>query len=202
MYNSATEQTARMKAAYNYSQKEKENLRLKEEVKTRRIFFACVSVSLFLVILLLLSYIRHLKNKETLISMRRDLFLNPKRTERNTNTYEERLGEMKGRASYKRVIAVVDNPSWKMEQDDWQRLATDINNVWPEFDERLKRFCDMSAVQYRLCLLVMIKMAPTDMANLLNRSKSTVTSIRSRLYKKAFGEEKKPEDWDNAIRSL
>lgn len=139
---------------------------------------------------------------DTMISMRRDLFLDSKRTEERERIYEEKLTVINKKASYKRVVAIAANPSRKMEQDDWDRLAMDINKVWPGFDDGLKKLCDMSTVQYRLCLLVMVKISPTDMATLLNRSKSTITSIRSRLYKKAFGEDKSPEYWDNAIRYM
>ncbi len=202
MYNSAIEQTARMKAAYNYSQKEKENLKLREDAKLGRTKLACVLTSSFLVILLLISYIRHIKNKAAIMSMRHDLFLGLKNKKESERTYEEKIAMISRKASYKRVVAIAANPSRKMEQDDWDRLAMDINKVWPGFDDGLKKLCDMSTVQYRLCLLVMVKISPTDMATLLNRSKSTITSIRSRLYKKAFEEDKRPEDWDDVIRSI
>lgn len=200
--NMAIEQTARMKAAYNYSQKEKENLKLREDAKLGRTKLACVLISSLLVILLLISYIRHIKNKAAIMSMRHDLFLGLKHKKESERTYEEKIAMISRKASYKRVVAIAANPSRKMEQDDWNRLAMDINKVWPGFDDGLKKLCDMSTVQYRLCLLVMVKISPTDMATLLNRSKSTITSIRSRLYKKAFGEDKRPEDWDDVIRSI
>lgn len=136
------------------------------------------------------------------MSMRHDLFLGLKNKKESERTYEEKIAMISRKASYKRVVAIAANPSRKMEQDDWDRLAMDINKVWPGFDDGLKKLCDMSTVQYRLCLLVMVKISPTDMATLLNRSKSTITSIRSRLYKKAFEEDKRPEDWDDVIRSI
>ena len=51
-------------------------------------------------------------------------------------------------------------------------------------------------------MLTKINFRPLDIATILNISQNSVASIRSRLYKKYFGEKGKAKDWDDFILNL
>jgi hypothetical protein len=50
--------------------------------------------------------------------------------------------------------------------------------------------------------LLKIRTAPAEIATVLNKDKSTISSMRRRLYKKVFGKEGSGKDWDEFILSL
>ena len=51
-------------------------------------------------------------------------------------------------------------------------------------------------------MLVKLEMKPVDIASLTARSQSTVSSIRTRLFKKFFGKNSSPQEWDNFIQTF
>lgn len=53
-----------------------------------------------------------------------------------------------------------------------------------------------------VCLLLKIELKPIYIALLTNRERNTISSIRKRLYKRAFGKDVEPKKWDEFIRSL
>ena len=60
----------------------------------------------------------------------------------------------------------------------------------------------LSTIEYQLCLLIKVRTAPTEIAAVLNKDKSTISAMRRRLYKKVFSKEGTGKDWDEFILSL
>jgi hypothetical protein len=85
---------------------------------------------------------------------------------------------------------------------DWQALADAINQVYPQFTPRLLSLCRMTTHEYHVCLLLKAGFEPIRIATLTLRSKAAVSTVRSRLYEKAFGKKGSAKDWDEVIRTL
>ncbi len=85
---------------------------------------------------------------------------------------------------------------------DWVELEQRLKAVYPGFSSTLRSLHRLSETEYRVCLLIKLKISPNEMALLLNRSQSAISTIRSRLYQKVFGQKGGSKDWDAFILSL
>jgi len=70
------------------------------------------------------------------------------------------------------------------------------------FKENVYAIYPMSPLEYNICLLLKMKISATNIAFLTCHSKESISSIRRRLYKKAFNKDGSPSDWDAIISSL
>ena len=89
-----------------------------------------------------------------------------------------------------------------MTEGDWTELAETVNNVYMGFSEKLYSLYRMSEQDYRVSLLIKIRMQPKDIATLTAHSKESIASTRSRLYQKVFGKKGSTKDWDDFILSI
>lgn len=87
-------------------------------------------------------------------------------------------------------------------KDEWEEIAGSLNRVYPGFTNRLFNLSRMSEIESHVCLLIKLRVPPKDMATLLCKSSSTISSIRSRLYSKVFGHDGGAKEWDDFILSL
>ncbi|MBQ6965328.1 MAG: hypothetical protein IJP82_06520 [Bacteroidaceae bacterium] len=85
---------------------------------------------------------------------------------------------------------------------EWKELERQLKVVYPRFSSSLYGLYNLSPVEYRVCLLLKIRTKPVEIAAVLNKDKSSVSSIRKRLYKKVLGKEGSGNDWDEFILSL
>lgn len=90
----------------------------------------------------------------------------------------------------------------KIEDADWQELTLVIDETYNQFSERLSQLYPIKERELQVCLLLKIKMSPTQISAIILRSKQAITSIRKRLYVKAFNQEGTPEQWDNFIHEF
>jgi hypothetical protein len=86
--------------------------------------------------------------------------------------------------------------------DEWQEIDTSLNRVYSGFSGKLFNLFRMSDIEYHVCLLIKLRIPTKDMAAVLCKEVSTISSIRSRLYKKVFGRKGSAKDWDEFILSL
>ena len=87
-------------------------------------------------------------------------------------------------------------------EEDWQQLSSIVNNIYTGFAEKLYSLYNMSEQDYRVCLLIKVRVQPKEIATLTAHSKESVASTRSRLYQKIFGKKGSTRDWDEFILSL
>lgn len=85
---------------------------------------------------------------------------------------------------------------------DWNDMESQLKRVYPGFTNNLFNLCTMSDIEYHVCLLTKLHTSPTEMANVLCKDTSSISSIRSRLYQKVFGKKGGAKDWDEFILSL
>lgn len=90
----------------------------------------------------------------------------------------------------------------RLKDDDWHDIENQIKKVYPGFSSQLRGLYAMSELEYQVCLLVKLRIAPSDMAAVLARDVSTISTVRSRLYKKVFGQKGGAKEWDEFILSV
>lgn len=98
----------------------------------------------------------------------------------------------------RRRIEAGDN----IKPDEWKELEQHLKAIYPRFISSLYGLYNLSPTEYQVCLLTKIRSTPKEMADVLCKDKSTISSIRKRLYKKVFGKEGSGKEWDELILSL
>ena len=94
------------------------------------------------------------------------------------------------------------NEGRMMDETDWQALSDLVNRVYSGFTEKLYELYNLSSQDYRVSLLIKVRVQPKDIAILTAHSKESVVSTRSRLYSKVFGKKGSSKDWDEFILSI
>ncbi|MCM1109304.1 MAG: hypothetical protein NC388_09720 [Clostridium sp.] len=89
-----------------------------------------------------------------------------------------------------------------LRPDDWEELECGMRPVYAHFFSQLPALCKMSLLERRVCLLIKLRFSPSEMAAVLCKDISTISSIRSRLFKKVFQRSGGSKDWDEFILSL
>ncbi|MBR1520675.1 MAG: hypothetical protein IJ635_05500 [Bacteroidaceae bacterium] len=89
-----------------------------------------------------------------------------------------------------------------LKPQDWKELEHQLKVVYPNFSSSLYGLYHLSDTEFQVCMLTKIRTSPKDISEVLNKDKSSVSSIRKRLYKKVFGKEGSGKEWDEFILSL
>ena len=90
----------------------------------------------------------------------------------------------------------------RLNEDDWQEMEQEVKKAYPDFVHKLLTLTALSEVEFRTCMLIRLSVPPSAMADVLHRDLSSVSTIRSRLYRKVFGKKGSSHDWDEFILSL
>jgi hypothetical protein len=90
----------------------------------------------------------------------------------------------------------------RLKDEEWQEIENKIRKVYPGFISQLRGLYAMSELEYQVCLLIKIRIAPSDIASVIARDMSTISTVRSRLYKKVFGQKGGAKEWDEFILSI
>ncbi len=222
-YYNSLEAIAKAKAVYDYRLRENENktLALKSTRLQRNIMILGL-VLVVLVVIILSQITRYRKQKIFFSSLRLDY----ENRERQTKVYEQEIYSLKQELAYREkqddlitcdvgenlfseypiVIKFIDskiNPEIKYNSQDWQDLENVLKNKFPNFYLKLRVNNALSEIEWRVTMLVKIGVSPNQISRITNKSSSSITSIRARLYKKTFGTENaSAKDWDELVRSL
>ena len=86
--------------------------------------------------------------------------------------------------------------------EDWNNLDDFINLQFPGFKNVLYKLAKLNEIEYYVCLLLKSKFTPTEIASIINRSRHTISPMRSRLYYKLFKKQGSTHDFDEFINSL
>ena len=127
----------------------------------------------------------------------------------------------KGKESNGIALIVIDALHWLCPKRDGQELRVDdvleivkrlrhmaeelerqLNVVYPSFTNHLFSLYPMSELEYQVSLLIKLRISPSDMANVLARDISTISSTRSRLYQKVFHRKGSSREWDDFVLSI
>ncbi len=86
--------------------------------------------------------------------------------------------------------------------EDWDEVERQLKLVYPGFTNKLRSLRPLSELEYQVCLLIKLRIAPKDMASVLCRDMSTISTVRSRLYQKVFGRRGGAREWDEFVLSI
>lgn len=89
-----------------------------------------------------------------------------------------------------------------VSEEEWNEIDERFKSVYPRFTSTLLKLHDMSQVEYRVCMLLKLNITPSVIADVLYKDKSSISSIRRRLYTKVFDKKGTSKDWDEFINSL
>lgn len=90
----------------------------------------------------------------------------------------------------------------RLKEEDWADVEQQLKTVYPGFASQLRSLYAMSELEYQVCLLIKLRIAPKDIAAVLARDVSTISTVRSRLFQKVFGKKGGAKEWDDFILSI
>jgi hypothetical protein len=100
--------------------------------------------------------------------------------------------------AFRRRIEAGEN----IKPTEWKELERQLKVVYPHFSSSLYSLYNLSPIEWQVCMLLKIRTAPVEIATVLNKDKSTISTTRRRLYKKVFGKDGSGKDWDEFVLSL
>ena len=89
-----------------------------------------------------------------------------------------------------------------LKKEEWSDIEAQTRKIYPCFSSQLYSLYPMSELEYQTCLLIKLRIAPSDIASVLARDVSTISTVRSRLYKKVFGQKGGAKEWDEFLLSI
>ena len=94
----------------------------------------------------------------------------------------------------------IQDAGW-LSTDEWQKMEEALRPVYPDFATTLRSF-RLSDVEYQVSLLLKLRIPLKDISTVMYKDATTISSIRSRLYKKVFQKKGGSRDWDDFIATL
>lgn len=89
-----------------------------------------------------------------------------------------------------------------LTEEEWSDIEVQTKKAYPGFATQLRSLYPLSELEYQTCILIKLRIAPTDIAAVLARDVSTISTVRSRLYKKVFGRKGSSKEWDEFVLSI
>ena len=100
-------------------------------------------------------------------------------------------------------LSVANKCVKQLRQADWERIEKEIHILCPDFKEKLYAlYAGFSEHEYHICLLIKLGIRPGEIAVLTAHGKESITAARRRMYKKVYGVEGEPRNWDDVVYSL
>lgn len=198
MEETDTESMHRMSALYDYSLREQENARL------QRLGIIAVA-AIVLLLLLLLVIVFYTSRRRIQYRMRLQQLERLLADYRNDNG---KTAEMQKQVLLETPIVcqinqmLVDTQNDVLSNENWRVLEETIQKTQPQFLSRLKEFYSFSPHEMHVCLLLRLNLSPAEIARLTAHTKQSISSTRSRLFEKVFGQKGTPAEWDAFIQSL
>ena len=188
----------RMTALYDYSLRERENVRLEKLV----MFVSVTALVLILILTFIIFYYRKKREVFRLRLQQMELLVaeHQNKPERIAAEEQSTLNQMPIMQHIQSLLADIHQPV--MTNDDWQQLEELFAQSLPQFLPRLQEFYQVSLQERRVSMLLRLGITPMDIAQLTAHSKQSVTNTRSRLFEKTFGRKGTPADWDQLVASL
>ncbi len=89
-----------------------------------------------------------------------------------------------------------------LDDEDWKEMERQLNSAYPQFTRNLFGLIKLSDTEYKVCMLIKMRIQQKDIAKVLYKAPNTISSIRARLYQKVFLKKGKSADWDDFIMTL
>ena len=198
MQETDTEALHRISALYDYSLREQENARLEQ----RNIIAVAIIIVLILVLVAAVLYFSRRRIKYRMKVQQLEHLLADYR-QRDAKATERQNGILADTPICRHINRLLsDSRQPSMTDEDWHILEDTLAKIQPTFLSRLQTFHKFSSHEMHICLLLRLGLQPSALAQLSAHSKQSVSSTRSRLFEKVFGQKGTPAQWDEFILSL
>lgn len=198
----STNAVEKAKALYDYTLHEEKSRHLeKQNQKMRETII--VTSSIALLIITLISYLYN--NKQRNEKLRYKLEIYKQRISANANNKREgKAIDIYSNPVFSNIIKRINSSESNkyLNHQYWQEIYAELERLVPNFLSDLRKLCKMSENEEHVCILIMLGFAPKDISELTAHSRSSISLTRKRLYKRAFGSEGNPADWDKIIKNL
>ena len=197
-----SEAIAQADAFYHNQKQAEENAQLRSDNQQKQIYIILTIATIIVLLVVLATYIQRHRRKQELMALRIQQLEDYKLSYEKADKKELANTEQSIRQTniYQRLV-MMEEPNHPADED-WQMLADAVNQAYPQFSSRLFSLCSLSSHEYHVCLLLKAGFEPVRIATLTLRSKAAVSTVRSRLYEKAFGKKGSAKDWDEVIKTL
>ena len=217
----ASEALANASAAYDYSMKEQENTRLREENQVKSLWtWVLISACVSLFALLLLGFIFYKKRKaesiarslalelelderkEMIITKQKEIDLLNKDNTTLKNGYREEVPFLKKIAEVRGHFLKILEEGAMPKAEDWMMLESSIYELFPNFNNHFPEEMELSYDEKKVCWLSKLKLSNAVVAKLIVKSPQAITSIKSRLYTKITKLKGTSQDFYSIINSI
>ena len=104
---------------------------------------------------------------------------------------------------YARFHSINHESNSSITEKEWAELQKAIDDTYENFTGTLYALCKkLSPMELHICYLMKISISVTNMAYIVGRSKSAVSTTRNKLYEKLQGQKGTPEMLDQFIAKL
>lgn len=101
------------------------------------------------------------------------------------------------------IIQNSSTPDFKFSESEWRELHNEINKFCPDFVTRLRSmYPRITDLELTTCCLIKLGVQNSVIAKILNKTDSSVSNSRKRLYEKIHGQAGRPQQLDDFIRNL
>lgn len=198
MQETDTEALRRISALYDYSLREQENARL----ELRNIIAVAFIIVLIFVLVAAILYFSRRRMKYRMKVQQLEHLLADYR-QRDEKVIERQNGILADTPICRHINRLLsDSRQPSMTDEDWHILEDTFAKIQPTFLSRLQTFHKFSSHEMHICLLLRLGLQPAALAQLSAHSKQSISSTRSRLFEKVFGQKGTPAQWDEFIQSL
>ena len=217
----ASEALANASAAYDYSMKEQENTRLREENQAKSLWtWVLISACVSLFALLFLGYIYYRKRqaegiarslalelelderKEMIITKQKEIDLLNKDNTTLKYGYRDEVPFLKKITEVRGHFLKILEDGAIPRVEDWVMLESNIYELFPNFNNHFPEEMELSNDEKKVCWLSKLKLPNAVVAKLMVKSPQAITSIKSRLYTKITKSKGTSQDFYSIINSI
>ena len=180
-----TEAVSKCQSLYDYTQREKENTRLKSENERHKLLLVILGLCTSLVLIGFYVYYKNSKNAK--IEQKKQMeelqhLLEKSASQGSTN--KDALARMKETEIYSLLLNKM-KVNQNITQAEWSELDQAINQYFVDFKLKLYRICNLSDLEYQICLLLKLEVSLSDISTLVHREPSALTMSRKRLTRQS-----------------
>lgn len=101
-----------------------------------------------------------------------------------------------------RLMRHAGEEGFRLSNDEWKQLGEEIDRAYDNFTARLLAFTPLTEQEKQVCYLLKMDVPPAYIADLLNKSRNSVSMLRQRLYRKITGSSGTAKKLDELIRDF
>lgn len=184
------------KALFEYIYQTERAQQLENSNRLKKFFIGCgiftiVFLSLLLAMSWQISIVRKLKIQNKLSSWKLKSIKNPNEIVKINRQICEQT---------KIQEAIINRKH--LSDDAWKQVFGIIDKYYPLFRERLISIASLSEYEVQVCILVKVGVGTSNIAYLISRAPSTISTAKQRIFKKITRMKGSAEQFDELIRSI